>query len=211
MKRMVKACFGFLMIGASCGSVYASPMYYTFTGTATDVIDTASASGISVGDEIFYTYLIDFDRGGRVTNLDGVERSVVDSFSTYENYAYNPNTMDHFYVDYIAGSAYFGVSGVLNDFLELNTGLNNDELGKYMITGGDAVGIASFLDPVQSWTVGDSFYSLNAWGDSGDRIGGLITLTGITAVPAPTPLALVGLGMLGIFASRTKCRKVNSQ
>lgn len=197
-----------LMVSA----VEATPMYYTFEGTATGVTDITGASGVAVGDTLTYVYLVDFETGGTVTNLDASVSSIEDAFSLYEpSIVYDTSTMDNFYVDYLSGNAYFGATGVANNFLELNTGVNYYGPGRYTITGGDAIGVAGFQEPVQSWAISDVFFSLNVWGNQSERITGSVTLvdiSNVSSVPEPASIALMAIGLAGLgFAGRKKQRK----
>jgi hypothetical protein len=194
------------------GTAQATPLYYTFEGTATQITDPIGESGVSIGDSLGYVFLIDFDLGGTVTNLDGSVSLIETAFPLYEpSIPYDASTMDNFYVDYLSGDAYFGASGVANNFLELNTGVNYPDLSRYTITGGDALGIASFQDPVQLWSIGDEFFSFNVWGNESERIIGNVTLVSIsqsTSVPEPSSIALMGLSLAGLgFMHLKKARR----
>ena len=207
-----KFLIGLILSILCIGTINAAPMYYTFQGTATTVTDIDGSSGIAVNDVLEYVFLIDFELGGEATNLDGSISSIVDVFSSYEpSVTYNEATMDNFYVDYSTGNAYFGLEGVNNDFLELNAGVDNYDLGRFIITGGDAIGIASFTDPVSSWMIGDTFFSLNAWGDQSERINGSVSLVNISPVPLPASLTLFCFGLAGLsFASKKKSQGLSN-
>ena len=75
----------------------ASPIYYTFSGTVTTITDPTgiiSASGLIVGSEVQYTFLIDFGADGKQTKYNG-------TVETRTNYG----DTDFFYTDYLYGSA----------------------------------------------------------------------------------------------------------
>ena len=80
------------------------PRYYTFTGTISQItqddIGAIQAAGLSAGDTVSYTFLLDF----------GSQASFMSNGGTFSIYT-DTETDDYFYADYVCGSSLNPVGG----------------------------------------------------------------------------------------------------
>jgi len=199
--RVLGACVAAL---GFAGAAQASPLYYTFEGTITSAYDITTGfsvdtfDGVSVGDPVSYTFLVD-------TALPGTVR-------------YNGITTPlggTYYADFVSGGPILGMAGGSADW-EYNYGVGNSLFGssptlyRNYIQLVDSLG----LDP-SAWTVGQSSFSSSNLvedlygndpnGPFGSVSASELTLTSITSpVPEPTTLALLGAGLVGVVALRRR-------
>ena len=202
MKKMTTAILGFVLC-LTTSAAYAEPMYYTFQGNITHVDNHYGLidPGISVGDPVSYTFLLDFARKGEFTRNNG-ENVIVEDDVTY----------DYFYTDYISGSA-FGVysdGGRYNgpyDYAEMNFGYNSvpysgmiygNEEDNHLHIGGD--------DFYHGMTSSGPLVAGNWVYNAGGFSSGIYA--SVVVVPEPATIWLFGSGALGLVGAAK--RKNNS-
>mgnify|MGYP000008807426 CR=1 FL=1 len=173
---------------------YTTPLYYTFEGNITKIQDGAGIvadAGLSLGDDVSYKFLFDFDRQGEYVQNNG---TIVPVGGT-------------FYVDLISGS--------LID--EKDGGFFNEDKDPYELNyGWDSTGrlLSNLFDNrtdieseilgvrVSSWSVGDRVYGQEAAYDSvgvSSVVKSHLTLTSIS-VPEPSSLLSLCIGFFSIVA-----------
>jgi len=140
------------------GQAQAALQYYTFTGTATSVVDADGVTGFSVGDAVTYEFAIDFGLQSSFTKYDGTVFTESDL-----------STQDRFYADYVSGNAlpvhptdpYYVGGGFVAEY---NRAYDTTSNGTGGLTTNSANNLLSFT------VLGGTFSSL-AVGD-GNAVGG---------------------------------------
>src|SRR5262245_29388479 len=95
-----------LVVGSGVGKAGAIPKYYTFEGTIKQVVDLAGyvqEAGFAIGDTVSYTFLIDFERQGESTFMNGTVQVHPDEGPLINGYEGN---FDRIYVEYLSGDAF---------------------------------------------------------------------------------------------------------
>ncbi|MBT2971354.1 MAG: hypothetical protein B6D72_09420 [gamma proteobacterium symbiont of Ctena orbiculata] len=201
MKKLLG--FIFIVFFGITTSTFAAPFTYTFSGTISHILDDAGAAavaGISVGDSVSYTFLIDRARDPIEMYYDGsLNPNLIDS----------PPSRDYFYVDLLSGSLIDEVNGgsfdSAGDIAVYKEGLELDSpagQGVIFLTGSDDnfIRLEGGLD---LWTIGsivnveETAFDENVFYTTVTSQN--LTLTNISAVPVPAAVWLFGTGLLGIF------------
>lgn len=206
----------FSMIGIAS----ASPLYYTFEGNVlllNDAAGIANLYNLKVGDQVSYTFLVDFQAAGTYTTFAG------------QTIVRNESGIDFFYADYISGSGLPYINGGFwhqpghgSAAAEINYGYDNPNNLYQAFTGmmegksaDDRVYVGSDTVIASQWTIGTQVEGSNmATSNDGSStdVFSLLTLVSIDSqipsvpnpVPEPTSIVFLGLGLVGIAGIRRK-------
>jgi hypothetical protein len=195
---------------------HALPMYYTFEGS---VIYTTTESR-PLGMAVDFTFLVDRDLDGQTLDMAGNPSTVEDYVEALDYYTLS------FYASYVGGSALpsdnpaseFNQTSLLGveqrhyaEIFSALRGSNSD------LSGFDLIDIWSTDLDFGDWHVGQSLlgenFVINGPGELNTSFSSALTLTSITdynpiaAVPEPSTLSFMGLGLLGLGAAFWKRRK----
>lgn len=196
---------------------HALPMYYTFEGS---VIYTTTDSR-PLGMAVDFTFLVDRDLDGQTLDEAGSASTVPDYFEAVDYYTLS------FYASYVGGSALTS-DNPASEFKQ--SSLQGIELRRYDeifsalrgsnsdLSGYDLIDIWSYDLDFGDWHVGQSLlgenFIINGPGELNTSFSAALTLTSITdynpiaAVPEPSTLSFMGLGLLGLGAVFWKRRQV---
>jgi hypothetical protein len=215
MKIEMKGLIGSVALFVSAQAL-ATPMYYTFEGNVS-YLDQRDPIDVNIGDAVSYTFVIDFEAAGFVTDIDGVATSeYVDNSSA-----------DYFFADLLSGE--MDDRGFYDPYIgEYNYGIVTTD-GNYTLHGGNRVDIGNYsqelgasggygrdtsIPTISDWTVGLELYALDySYTGRFNTIESRVTLTSIcptlncnasTNVPEPSTIAIMALGLLGINFYRRK-------
>lgn len=181
---IVLALIVFFKAGDTFGATY-----YKFQGLATYVQDSANITSFNQGDQLTYTFLVNFDITGTNTEGSGIVRE------------YNRNYMgnEYFFTDYLSGSAPQNYVEPIsaNSILEFNVGNNgtcnstSDEEYGFLYGSGNALNTIYIQKcglNVRNWDVGTQvIVDQNEWKFSGEtaHISGDLTLIEISKTRYP--------------------------
>ena len=181
----------------------AAPLYYTFEGTVnriSDPFNDALSAGITTGDYIQHTFLVDFEQDGYLVLNDGSFEYENDDHSVYENTTFD---MDIFYVDYVSGTQVITTS-IDTTYSEHNKGQSiqyTDNItgvktpGLNLLFGSNAVDVGTNNSLVSDWVIGEELLYYNRWSSSvlsKSYIEGTVYLTSISEVsPVPLPPSIL--------------------
>jgi len=224
---------GLLMIGG-VGIARAVPMYYTFEGTTRQIVDSAGyvqEAGITHGGPVSYTFLIDFERQGESTFMDGSVQVHDDVGPLINGYEGNWNRI---YVEYISGDAFsvkytdkpyqdkdqkqhnFGdiqdwgdTGGVYYDSVTVNAGWLNERLFMHYMPD-----ISSWdLNLTEAFTIG-ALWEIDNQIDilSGDcslvrSDITLVEISDVAPIPEPSTLFLFSIGIAGLIGVKFRMKK----
>lgn len=193
----------------------ASPMRYTFEGVINLLGQNGGTSvladaGLTIGQNVSYTFDIDHDRDPQATRYDG---------TVYNSWPDSPGN-NYFWSDYVSGDAF------LDDSLgRTPQPFNTKEFnwGQDFVAGDVFMGSNNaFLEVFsghnvlsKDWEVGYLLNFQNFVATSGtrsywERIRGSGTLVSITDpsqvadVPVPGTIALMGIGLMGLLFNRKR-------
>lgn len=210
---------GIFLIGM-VGIANAIPQYYTFSGTVTSVLDRTGGidiTGFAVGDQVSYTFIIDFDAPGEHTQYDGDTFPIPD-----QGYS------DYFYAHLLTSISsptlpkYDGIEVTNPNIDEFkNHGLDwsgpppGGPLGKITANSFYNEFIVYKMSLVSDWVVGESvngqsksmiYSGNNTWID---LVNMELELTSIrpASVPEPSTMILFGTGIAGIAGTWIRKKK----
>jgi hypothetical protein len=216
---MILRPFAFLVLATSAA---AQSFLYSFSGTVTsldrDYQGAAAAQGFKVGDPLSYTFYVDFGRPAELQAKNEPLQLLTHFPPPGELANFNSRL---FYTEQVAGSSLQPVGGGLPADVYSIThraygdnfhgpGLHNGSLS----WGDDNASVRIFTNDgpqttdVETWQVGEVFNSAAIAGAPGgwSFLDGSVTLTSITAVPEPDPLALL-VGGSAAFALCARKRR----
>lgn len=196
----MKMVFVLLFIGffGIISNTQAKPLLYTFEGNVVESWDTAGAiqaAGITNGEKVCYTLLVDLDKQASITRNSG-------DILTYSD----RSTIDYFYADLLSGSLIDEISGGrFNDpldYAEYNFGNSTTANVRTAIqVGSDNNWIVVYADMIfPEWTVGTLVNGVEvAYSQTkSSTYRAELTLTSISkagSVPEPSSIFLIGCGL----------------
>jgi hypothetical protein len=212
MKNISLFLFTILLILLCVGITFAAPYYYTFEGQITSINDGAeiiNEAGLTIGDDVTYVFLIDYNKPSTYTRNNGTIYTYID----------NANN-DYFYFDYVSGSLIEEKDG---GYYNSDTDIAEYNHGRYSLTGSNHTvaysrsqdnwaRIEAFLGPMPSWSIGDTLVGAEIAYDStgaSSFFNSSLTVTNISPapVPIPTSMLLLGSGLIGIVGIKRKYQK----
>lgn len=222
MAKRLFLCVLILLFGFLSNS-YAVPQYFTFEGSPTSIFDDAgfaADAGISLGTNIEYVFLVDFDEPALITQ-NGVVTTLRDG-NTLDGDGNIMYATDRFYCDFIGGtvmeSPLASVDEAYNSGRMVDSRVDYHDL--FQLQGRSLYDMVSIsFEPITEVIIGSNFWSWNrAVSESGSQsqINGVVTLTGISdsnpydvaPVPEPSTIVLMGLGLVGLAGfGRKKFKK----
>jgi len=200
----------------SAPASHAVPLYYTFQGNVVYTTTEARPLGMPVD----FTFLVDRDVDGQTMDAEGNLTTVADYYEAVDYYTLS------FYSAYVGGSALpsdnpeapikqSSLLGVeLRRYDEIFSAVrgSNSDRGGY-----DLIDIWSYDLNIGDWYVGQSLlgenFVMNGPGELNTSFSSALTLTSITdynplaAVPEPSTLSYLGLGLVGLGAAFWKRRR----
>lgn len=209
----MRSTFAFAALGLflTAHETSAVPVYYTFEGEATTVIN----AGYSVGQHVSYTFMVDRESEGYNTDFNRTYTWVDEIQPTYG--------WDYFLVHYIGGDALPGLPFPSTDQNEFHLGVDYFQSGYGYTTlrgsnldqpGPDEIQVTSNTR-IDQWVLGQSdFKGCSIILQYGlQEIISDLTLTAISdvntltapSVPEPSGLLLAGLG-IGVLSLLTRKR-----
>lgn len=193
------------------GSAQATPLTYTFEGQISRIYDSAgilSAQGVSLGDSVVYTFLVDTDLSATHTLVDG-------SVYTYPDLPIR----DYFFADLVGDGLVDEVNGGIYNapfhVAEYNRGFTDLNHGLTSFVGGsndNYVSVSSnntFADMIAGLTnVLGYEHARDNLGNAGSFYADmtLTSVTDATSVPEPSSILLLAIGILTFGVSRRLAR-----
>ncbi len=193
---------------------HAIMVEYSFRGGITDFDYTpqyiVDELGLSIGHAVQYKFRVDFDLPGyEVKEYGGIE------------YQTDNNNRSYYFAEFVSGDTVYSdfnnLSGWLDQYYYAydytsNEGYSHGRAGK--LIGGyryDKISVWKY-DHIQYWQIGDEFLGADSGvynGESFDLLSSL-TLTEIrqlAPVPEPSTILLMGIGLLGLIAIKSRKQK----
>jgi PEP-CTERM motif len=210
LKRSISIIAG--MFAFTALTAVASPMFYSFEGT----VASATSAGFSVGQAVRYAFVVD-------RAVDGYY-SINGSSIAWTSYSDGYGLHERFSAQYLGGDAIttdlpkdlqveFNLGFSETYYAGVQSGLDGSNADH---SGYDNIAVFSYTSLIQNWVVGQSFFgSDETYGNGGysEYVKSNLILTSISdtnpigAVPEPSTLALMGLGMLGMGLAARKRRR----
>lgn len=186
---------------ALVGSAQAVPMIYTFEGTVTQINDTwgiLSAQGVSLGDSVAYTFLVDTELSATSTLNDGSVLTTADL-----------SIRDYFYSDLLGDGMVDEVDGGIynapNHVAEYNVGFTELNYALTQFSGGSQDNYVSVTSYTNFSDMIAGLANVRGYEHARDNLGypgsfySTMTLTSIieaTSVPEPSAILLLGIGLV---------------
>jgi hypothetical protein len=204
---VLKSLTSALLLAASLAS--ATPVYYTFAGTV--VTTNASQIGYGFGTAISYTFMVDLDAQGYIKQYG--------SPFAFQDASDANGFIDYFLVEYVGGSALTTDYNPGNPLefhrgysQNYNTSVNSTLAGSNFDPAGADNITVSRNGTFDTWYEGQTGFTSSNYNRQ-YTINGAMTLVDISdvnpyaAVPEPSTVAMMGLGLIGMGAAFRKRRK----
>ncbi len=200
-KILFSIASAWLMFGVNLPAS-AIPIQYTFEGSITVINDGAGIiadSGMVLGDRVSYVFVLDFDKPGSYTLINGTVN--------YIGFA------DTFFADFVSGDillekngGYFNRS---NDVAVANYGLYGYYSSIY--TGSRNSNLYLGISNFSNFVIGSAARVSNTAWDSLGNYSQLdaqdLILTNINSpIPEPDKILLFGIGLAGLLGARLRVR-----